>query len=166
MRTHAVKVVIFALICAAGLIPLKSLAQVTTATVSGVVKDASGGVVPGTKIVATKIATGTITRTESNASGQYNLSFLPPGAYNITAEAAGFKKYERKNLALSVADHPMIDITLVPGAVQETVFVTAEVPLLGTADANLGSVVQSEQVESLPLNGRTPMASSSTLRAS
>ncbi|WP_420236182.1 carboxypeptidase regulatory-like domain-containing protein [Telmatobacter bradus] len=132
-------------------------AQVTTATISGLVKDQQNSVIAGAQVTATAKKTGFQSNAVSDASGYYNLPFLQPGAYDITVFASGFAKYDSNNLALSSGDHPTIDVTLRPGGAEETVVVTSEVPLLGTADANLGSVVQSVQVEALPLNGRTPM---------
>lgn len=132
-------------------------AQVTTAMISGLVKDQQNNAILGAQITATAKKTGFQNNAISDASGHYNLPFLQPGTYNLTVVANGFSKYVRNDLALSTGDHPTIDITLQLGAAEETVVVTAEVPLLGTADANLGSVVQSAQVEALPLNGRTPL---------
>ena len=133
------------------------LAQVNTATISGSVKDPKGAVIPGAGIVATQKSTSMIFNAFSNEKGEFTLPFLPPGTYSITITSPGFSKYASHDLGLSVGDHPTIDVVLKPGAASETVVVTAEAPLLATADANLGSLVNSEQVESLPLNGRTPM---------
>jgi len=145
------------MICVQAIFVPRLCAQVNTATVSGAVKDSNGAMVPGAKIVATQKSTNMVFAAASNEKGEYTLPFLPPGTYLLTVTADGFSKYESRDLALSVGDHPTIDVALKPGTALETVVVTAEVPLLGTADANLGSLVTNEQVESLPLNGRTPM---------
>jgi hypothetical protein len=145
------------MICLQAFVTTRLLAQVNTAAVSGAVKDTSGDLIPGAKIVAMQKATNMIFNASSNEKGEYTLPFLPPGTYLLTVTFNGFAKYESRDLALSVGDHPTIDVTLVPGATAETVVVTADAPLLATANANLGSLVNSAQVESLPLNGRTPM---------
>jgi len=132
-------------------------AQVNTAAVSGAVKDSNGAVIPSAQIVARLKANNMVFNATSNEKGEYALPFLPPGTYVLSATSAGFNKYESRDLTLSVGDHPTIDIALKPGSTAETVVVTAEAPLLATSDANLGSLVNNEQVESLPLNGRTPM---------
>lgn len=138
-------------------LPVMLRAQVTTATISGLVKDQQNNVITGAQVIATGQKTGFQTNAISDAGGHYTLPFLQPGVYNLTVAAEGFAKYASNDLKLSTGDHPTIDVTLRPGAAEETITVTTEVPLLGTADANIGSVVQSAQVEALPLNGRTPL---------
>ena len=138
-------------------VPHFVLAQVSSATVSGAVTDSGGSAIPGVPVIAANAATGVQTTAESNGAGQYSLPFLPPGTYNLTAQHPGFKTFETEHLTLSAGDHPTIDIHMEAGGAQETVQVTAVAPLLGTADATVGNVVTSRQVESLPLNGRTPM---------
>ena len=137
--------------------PFAAQGQVSSSAVSGTVKDASGAAIPQATIVATDRATGVKTRATSDGAGQYSLPFLPPGPYNLVVEHAGFKRYEAQNLLLSAGDHPTIDIPMAIGASQQTVEVTAAAPLLGTSSATVGSLITTKQVESLPLNGRTPM---------
>jgi hypothetical protein len=137
--------------------PSSLLAQVSSSTVSGSVVDTTGAVIPDAKVVATNNATNVKTVSVTDSSGQYTLPFLPPGSYTVEVDAPQFKHYRQSQLNLSAGDHPNIDVHLELGGADEVIQVTADAPLLGTADASNGQVVTTKQVESLPLNGRTPM---------
>ena len=145
------------LIALAGLAGAALWAQEFRGTFSGSVKDPQGAAVGHAKIVATETKTGTKSETFSQDSGEYTIPFLMPGDYEITAEAPGFMKAVRPRVTLSVGEHPVIDIRLEVGMVSESVMVTAEAPLIESANASAGEVVTSEEVEEFPLNGRTPM---------
>jgi hypothetical protein len=133
-------------------------AQVSSATVTGSVKDTTGAVIPHVKVIATENATGVKTVAESNGAGEYTLPLLKPGTYSITVEVTGFNGYKQNNLMLSAGDHPTIDIPLAVGDSTQTVQVTAAPPLLGTEDANIGQVVPEQLLANIPLSGRTPMS--------
>jgi len=126
-------------------------------TISGSVTDPQNNVVPLVKIEATEIRTGVKSVTTTDALGQYTLPFLPPGAYSISAEANGFKRSIRTDLAVGPGDHPVVDFHLELGAVSQNVSVTSEVPLLETANASTGETITTQQVDDFPLNGRTPL---------
>lgn len=126
-------------------------------TFSGMVTDAQGAGVPKANIVALETRTGTKATAVSENSGEYTIPFLTPGIYDITAEAPGFKTFVRHGITLSAGEHPVIDVHLAVGAVSEQVMVTAEAPLLVTANPSLGQVITTAEVEDLPVNGRTPM---------
>src|SRR6266404_3770205 len=132
-------------------------AQETRATISGVVVDPTGAAIPGAKIAITEVRTGVVTRAISDAAGQYNVPFLPPGEYQLQAEASGFRKLVRRGVTLTSSDHPVIDLKLEVGQAAETVEVTAETPLLDTANSSTGQSITTKQVEDFPLNGRNPM---------
>ncbi len=140
------------------LAPLSMNAQVSSAAITGAVKDATGAIVPHVTVTAREQATGVVTTATTNDSGEYTFPILKPGKYNITVGVKGFKHYEQSGLLLSVGDHPTVDIALQVGASGDVVEVTAEPPLLGTQDANIGQVVTRQIVDSLPLSGRTPMS--------
>ena len=110
-------------------------------TVSGRVVDAQSAVVPGVRIAATQVETGARTETISSADGQYTLPFLSPGSYNVTAEAAGFKRYVREGFQVSTNERLTLDISLEVGQIAETVTVTAEMALLTTSTASTGQVI-------------------------
>jgi hypothetical protein len=134
-----------------------SLAQEFRGTFSGLVTDAQGAAMPKVKITATEKATGVKSETFSSATGEYTIPFLAPGEYEITAEMTGFKTYQREGLTLSVGEHPVVDIKLEVGASNQSVLVTAEVPMIESANASVGQVVSSEEVEDVPMNGRAPL---------
>ena len=145
--------VALAFVCLAS---IAAYSQESRGTVSGSVLDSQGAALPNVKVVATETRTNTINQAVSDTTGQYVLPFLAPGDYKIAVSVPGFKQYEQSHLILNAGDHPVVDIKLQIGDVSQSVSVTAEAPLLGTADATSGLVVTDEQVESLPLNGRTP----------
>jgi hypothetical protein len=132
-------------------------AQEYRGTFSGSVTDAQGAAIPNAKVVVTETQTGTKASTVSGVTGEYTIPFLAIGTYDIAAEAAGFKKFTQKGVTLSAGEHPVIDIRLEVGAVSEEVTVTAEAPILVTANPSLGQVITAAEVEDVPVNGRTPM---------
>ncbi len=132
-------------------------AQVESGTINGVVLDNSGAVISGARVTVTNTATGQTRKTVTNASGDYSVPFLAPGTYNVEASKDGFSNAIQRNLTLQVDQTLAINITLKPGSVQETVEVTAAAPVLQTETATLGNVVNSQQVQTLPLNGRNFM---------
>ncbi len=132
-------------------------AQEYRATISGTIKDASGGALPGVIVSIVETRTGVRTPAVTDASGQYVAPFLAPGDYDVTAELSGFKQVSRKALHIEAGSHPIIDLTLEVGSVTESVQVHAEVPILNTANASVGQTITTKEVEDLPLNGRTPM---------
>ncbi len=126
-------------------------------TFSGVVTDAQGSAMPNVKVTATETQTGNKSETFSSTTGEYTIPFLAPGEYQITAEMAGFKQYQRKGLTLSIGEHPVVDIKMEVGQQSQSVQITAEAPMIESANASVGQVIPSEEVEDLPMNGRTPM---------
>lgn len=131
--------------------------QVDTASISGFVTDPSGGVVPSVQIVATHSGTGMRRTTTANAQGAYVLNALPIGTYSIEAEAAGFKRAILRDFGpLTVGQSARANLTLELGQLAEQVQVTAEAPVIESENANIGTVVDSARIQSLPLNGRSP----------
>lgn len=143
----------FALLATAAILS----AQEYRGTFSGTVTDATGAAIPKAKIVATGTATGSKATVYSGDSGGYTIPFLPPGKYDISAEAPGFKEYVRAGLTLSAGESPVIDIKLEIGGTNESVTVTADAPLLESSTSTVGQVMISKEVDSLPVNGRVPM---------
>ena len=132
-------------------------AQEFRGTFSGLVTDSQGAAIPKVKITAIQKETGNKSETLSSATGEYTLPFLAIGAYEITAQIAGFKTYRRSGLTLSVGEHPVIDIKMDVGEASQSVNITAEAVMIESANASVGQVIPSEEVEDLPINGRTPM---------
>jgi hypothetical protein len=134
--------------------PWISLGQSGNATLSGTVHDPSGAVVPGAKVTALNMATGISKETVTNTSGLYVIPNLMPGPYNISVSAANFKSQQIQGVTLNVDQQADVDVQLTVGAVSEQVLVTGSAPLLQAEEASVGTVIQSQQVRDLPLNGR------------
>ena len=126
-------------------------------TITGLILDQQGAVIPGVKVTATQEETGARSETLSSGEGRYTLPFLSPGVYRVEVDAPGFKRYVRSGLRVSTNEQVTLDITLELGQTTETVTVTAETPLLITATASTGQVINQRHVEYMPLNGRTPL---------
>ena len=131
-----------------------ALAQLPTATILGSVKDSSGAVIPGAALTAKNSSTGLTRTTVSAADGSYRFPALPVGPYEITAERTGFETEVRRGLNLAVSEEAVLNFTLQVGAVEQTVAVTAEAPLVNTTSGSLGGLVSEQKVADLPLNGR------------
>src|SRR5579863_6256448 len=140
------------------LLPLLSIgicrAQISTSTLTGTLTDASGLAVPRVSVTATAKSTSFSRTATSNETGNYVISELPPGAYEVSAEAAGFKKAVVSEIRLFVGQTATVDIQLELGQVTESVSVTSEAPLLQEESGQVGTVIEGKQLTDIPLNGR------------
>ncbi|HEX5413246.1 MAG TPA: carboxypeptidase-like regulatory domain-containing protein [Terriglobia bacterium] len=130
------------------------LAQVDMGSIQGTVLDQSGAVIPNAKVSLTNEATNLTVETQSNASGAYIFTPIRIGTYTVTAEAPGFAKVVQTHATLNVQQQLVVNLTLKPGAVTQTIEVTGAPPALQTQNASVGQVVDSRSVNNLPLNGR------------
>lgn len=126
-----------------------------TSQLSGVVTDASGGVMPGATVTLTDEATGVGTTNTTDSHGIYVFTGVRPSTYKIRVEAPNFTAQERKGLVLAVSQQATLDFKMSPSTVTETVNVTAQAPLLDTASASLGTDVTNEYVRDIPLVDRS-----------
>ena len=130
------------------------LAQTVTGSVTGIVTDPSGDVVPNAAVVAINTGTGVRTPSTSNASGEYSLRFLPIGTYQVEVTAKGFSTLTIPAFALEINQTAKIDAHVTIGDTQ-TVKVEAELaPILDTADGTLGLSLDASTIATFPLNGR------------
>ncbi len=129
---------------------LIAFGQGGTGSINGRVTDPTGAAVVGAKVKVINTATNATKETVSNDEGLYQAVLLQPGSYSIQVEAQGFKKLERSDIPVQVADKLGIDLKLEVGSVGETTTVTAEIPLLRTEDAQTGEVVTYQNVQNLP----------------
>ena len=136
--------------------PTDSLAQ-ATAQINGTVVDSSGGVLPGVTVSAIQTDTGFRREAVTDETGAYALLNLPLGPYRLEAMLSGFRAFAQTGIVLQVNSNPVIPITLQLGSVQETVSVEAAAPLVETRNPAIGAVIDNEQVEALPLEGRNPV---------
>jgi hypothetical protein len=138
-------------------VPESASAQEFRGTISGRVTDSTGALVRDAQVTVTEASTGTVNRTKTDNSGQYVVPFLQPGTYQVVVESTGFKKEVRDGVTLQANEHPSIDMALQIGNAMETVSVTADTPLVDTANASVGQTITTKQVEDFPVNGRTPL---------
>ncbi|HEV8368795.1 MAG TPA: TonB-dependent receptor [Pyrinomonadaceae bacterium] len=137
-----------------GALPFAAHAQSATATLSGTVLDPNGAVIPGATITVTNSATGLSRETTTNDEGHFTVPLLPPSSYSVTARREGFYVLMIPNIVLNVGDEKSLKIELKVGDVKETVNVTGETPLISESPA-VGTVVDRQFVENVPLNGRS-----------
>ncbi|MGH9346070.1 MAG: carboxypeptidase-like regulatory domain-containing protein, partial [Vicinamibacterales bacterium] len=128
-------------------------AQTFTGGVRGVVSDVNG-VIPGVTVTLTNEATNVSRDTVTNEVGQYNFPALPPGTYSLRTNLTGYKTSERTGLRVGTQQFLTIDLTLEVGALQETITVTGEAPLIDTSTASIGGTLDRDQLEVLPAPGR------------
>src|SRR5262245_56818366 len=129
-------------------------AQVTTVTISGIVSDSAGAVIPNAQVTAINVETNFSRAATTDSSGQYLIQFLPIGPYRIEVTAPGFKKYVRSGIILEASRNARIDPALEAGAVTETVSISADAPLVETNNATLGQTTNNEEITRLPLVNR------------
>ena len=120
----------FLLVAAMLVVPAFSYAQVTTATLVGVVSDASGGVLPGATVVATNMGTGVARQSVTDMRGEFVLTALPVGRYSVKIEMPSFKPHTVEGLALNAGQTVRQAFALDVGGVEEAVTVTASVPVI------------------------------------
>jgi hypothetical protein len=135
------------------LCPAAARAQ-ATGTITGVVTDDSGAVLPGVAVQATHQATNHVRSATTGPDGFYTLPLLSPGTYNVAANLSGFAPLTREGVRVSVSETARVDLTLKVGQVAETVVVQGDAPLVETSNATLGIVIDEKKVVDLPLNGR------------
>ena len=104
---------------------LPVFAQFDRGTISGTVKDAQGGVIPGATVTVTNAQTQRVTSTTTDATGFYTFPGLLPGVYSVLAELPGFKKISRPSVPVDATGAIALDFALQPGAISEEVTVTA-----------------------------------------
>ncbi len=127
-----------------------AFAQVDRATLTGVVRDAQDAVIPNAKVTVTSLATGVVSTATASSTGVYLVVNLMPGDYLVQAEAAGFQRYEQ-TVSLEIGARSRLDLSLAVGSIGETVKVEGVTPLLSTESAVVGTVVDTMEVDKLPL---------------
>src|SRR5713226_1020560 len=125
------------------------------AAVTGLVTDPNGRSVPGVTVILTNLATNVASRTVTNDQGIYRVPSLQPGIYRMTVDKDGFKSIVKSGIELHVQDVASINFELQIGSVNETVTVTGGAPLINIESAAVGTVVDRQFVENIPLNGRS-----------
>ena len=129
--------------------------QVVGGTLSGTVTDQSGAVIPNGQVSIKNVATGIMRDVTTDAAGFYMAPNLIPGAYEVTASAAGFATEVRTGITLTVGAQQVLNLSMQVGRVTERVQVAGEAPTVQLASSAISAAVNSTTVRELPLNGRS-----------
>ena len=130
------------------------LAQVTTATISGTVSDASGAAVPDANVQVKNNGTGITQSTNTDGQGRFTVPSLVVGDYQVTATKAGFQTVVRDGITLTVGGAAVVDFSMPVGQSQQTVTVEGQVSQVETTSSSVSNLVEQKQITDLPLNGR------------
>ncbi|HEV2178242.1 MAG TPA: carboxypeptidase-like regulatory domain-containing protein [Terriglobia bacterium] len=144
---------IFALVVLLAL-PIGNLYAQATASLLGIVHDASGAVIPGAQVTVLNQQTGATRTVPTDSTGSYEAPFLPVGQYTVRVTFQGFNAAEQKDVVLQLEEHREIDFTLTPSNIKQSVEVSAIPVAVNTTSPTLGQVIPQQQVADLPLNGR------------
>ncbi len=128
----------------------------STAQINGTVADSSGAVLPGATVIVIQTDTGFRREAVADDRGSFALPNLPLGPYRLEVSLSGFRSYVQTGIVLQVNSNPVLRATLQLGDVAETVTVVGAAPLVETRNPAIGEVINNEQVEALPLEGRNP----------
>ncbi len=130
--------------------------QAMNGLIEGVVKDSSGGVLPGVNVTVTNTSTGESKTIVTDAAGNYRAPLLSLGSYKVRVELSGFKAYERAGFTLSAGQGVVVNATLETGVMTETVTVTGEAPVANPGKVDIGRTISEEEIKNLPLVSRNP----------
>jgi len=144
-------------VCIMAMISQGCFAQTFSASISGVVTDPSGSMVPGAKIDLRNVNTNETRDAVSTSAGTYKFDNLLPGTYEITTEAGGFKTFRQSNMILPASTAATVNVSLSIGGTDQRVEVTAESGLVDTQSATNSTTFDSHLIESLPNSYRNPL---------
>ena len=132
-------------------LPIVAHAQAVNGSLVGNVTDPSGFVLPGVNVTITEVNTNISSSTVTNESGNYVFSNLKDGTYRVRTELSGFKRVLREGVEVQVNATVRVDLKMEVGALEESVTVTAESPMLQTDRADTGRTIQAIQLQEVPL---------------
>ncbi len=130
--------------------------QALNGQIEGVVTDAAGAAIPNASITIKNIETGSERQVTSDESGVYRAPLLPLGTYQVIVEVANFKRLVREGITLTTGQTATIDVSLEAGDVSATVTVTSDAPVADAAKIDVGRVMNTREVQNLPLVSRNP----------
>jgi hypothetical protein len=125
--------------------------QAGRGTVSGLISDSSGAIVPGAKVTATNQATGVRVLSVASAAGLYSFVSLSPGSYEVAVTAQGFETTVQKNIRVTVDQVSTVNFALKVGSVSEVVSVNADTSLVETSNSTVGQLISSDVIDRVPL---------------
>jgi outer membrane receptor protein involved in Fe transport len=155
VRKFALAVWIFVIAAISILSTGQVYAQVAGATLTGTVKDASGGIIPNAQVAIRDLATAVTRTVSAGGAGLYAAPNLLPGIYEVRVTAAGFSTAVQKGVTLTVGAQQVLDFTMQVGQMTQTVEVTTEAPTVELTSSTLSAQVNAATVRELPLNGRS-----------
>jgi hypothetical protein len=132
--------------------------QSYTASVRGTVTDSTKAAIPAASVVLTEVNRNIPHTTQTDAAGRYVLTALPPGPYTLAVQASGFRPFSQPSFNLEVQQEATIDVEMVVSGVSTSIEVVGSAPLLNTAAATLGQVIENKFIQTAPLASRNPMA--------
>ncbi len=144
----------FGLLFVAGLFAMNCFAQGTNGKITGTVNDASGGVIAGANVTATRVDTNEQQTSQTDPSGNFSLLALPPAVYDLEVQSQGFNNYRQKGIRVDVNSALQVNIVMSVGTTSSTVEVAAEVVQVETVSTQVGDVVGGTTMQNMPLNGR------------
>ena len=139
-------------------LPAPAAAQATSGAIAGVVTDAQNAVLPGVVLTLRNADTGFTRTAVTEGDGRYRLAGLPPGRYGLRAELQGFSPVEVTDITLTIGLEVGRNITLQLGGLQESLTVTGLAPVVETTRTDVSGVITQQQIETLPLATRQPVA--------
>ncbi len=146
---------VLVLVSALFLIPARfAFAQLDQGTITGVVQDQTGAVVSGASVTLTNVDEGSVLKTKTDGSGIYVFSPIKIGNYSVSVSAAGFATTTQTNLHLNIQQRLNVVIALKAGSTTETITVSTEEPLMQTQESSVGQTMDTQTINSIPLNGR------------
>lgn len=154
MKAYRKRVLLAALVAVAALCCSSAFAQQETAALNGQITDPDGLVVAGVKVQALNVGTNVSYSVDTNQTGLYHFPALPAGTYKVIATKDGFRQAVRPGVELHVSDVIRLNFSLEVGPVAESVTIEVGAPLVETTSSAIGALVNSKQIEDLPLNGR------------
>ena len=140
--------------CGILLCSLTAIAQIQNGQLTGTVTDPTGAAIAGAKVTVTNPSTGLSVSVTTNSSGLYTVRELPPGNYDLSIQAPGFRSYSNKGVTLNAGSITRADVKMQVGQAKEVVEVSGEAATVNTEDSKLADVITAAQIENLPLNGR------------
>ena len=133
------------------------LAQNSRGSITGRVTDSSGALIAGASVTVTEMETGAVARTTTTGQGFYTAPLLQPGVYQVAVKANGFRDFVQTGIKLATQENATVNVKLAVGATSETVTVSSDAPLIDIADASVGQVLTTNEVQDLPSDGSSAL---------
>ncbi len=151
------RAVLLAFFSALSIFSATAVGQVTSGTVTGSVQDPTAAVISGATVKLSNTATAAVRTTATDSSGNFQFLLTPPGVYVLEVATQGFRTFRRDGIVVEADRSLSVPVTLAVGQVTDTVEVYGGTPLLEPNTSSLGTIMDRQKIEDLPLNGRNPM---------